>query len=337
MYYWNDGTDYLAHHGVPKQKWGVRRYQNLDGSLTPLGRERLGLKGCYRNGKHVIDEDKEDRLNGQRWGAKGRDDAIASAARKAKNTISSTVAIIKRKSEENKIKREEERKKAELNARMEKARKAKEEKALAEKKAAEEAAAAEAKKKEESEAREKERLEKEAEIERIVRSGTYEEVLANIGNMTKSQRDDVLDRFNKVRSLAEAKRETPTKLDNAFNTVKKVSDYANTATNAWNNFVKISNSLAGTSFEEIGSKVQDKDVAAMDSFIRQMIKDGKYDELYKEMGNMTAAQLKTISSYYGNRNEAETKLSQAIKQQDEIDQMRKEGKSEAEILKALRK
>ena len=95
--------------------------------------------------------------------------------------------------------------------------------------------------------------------------------------------------------------------------------------------------MAGTSFKEIGSKVQDKDVAAMDSFIKQMIKDGKYDELYREMGNMTATQLKTISSYYGNRNEAETKLSQAIKQQDKIDQMRKEGKSEAEILKALRK
>ena len=31
---------WLAHHGIKGQKWGVRRYQNLDGSLTPLGRER---------------------------------------------------------------------------------------------------------------------------------------------------------------------------------------------------------------------------------------------------------------------------------------------------------
>ena len=33
--------DYLEHHGVIGQKWGVRRYQNKDGSLTAAGRKRL--------------------------------------------------------------------------------------------------------------------------------------------------------------------------------------------------------------------------------------------------------------------------------------------------------
>lgn len=32
--------DYLCHHGVKGQKWGVRRYQNKDGSLTPAGKKR---------------------------------------------------------------------------------------------------------------------------------------------------------------------------------------------------------------------------------------------------------------------------------------------------------
>lgn len=34
--------DYLAHHGIKGQKWGIRRYQNPDGSLTAEGLKRYG-------------------------------------------------------------------------------------------------------------------------------------------------------------------------------------------------------------------------------------------------------------------------------------------------------
>lgn len=35
----------LIHHGIKGQKWGVRRFQNEDGSLTDAGKKRYGVEG----------------------------------------------------------------------------------------------------------------------------------------------------------------------------------------------------------------------------------------------------------------------------------------------------
>lgn len=35
-----DPQTFIAHHGIKGQKWGVRRFQNADGSLTKAGKER---------------------------------------------------------------------------------------------------------------------------------------------------------------------------------------------------------------------------------------------------------------------------------------------------------
>lgn len=60
--------EYLAHHGIKGQKWGVRRYQNSDGSLTDEGRRRYGYgKGADR----VIPENTQARfVQGAKLGAK---------------------------------------------------------------------------------------------------------------------------------------------------------------------------------------------------------------------------------------------------------------------------
>ena len=65
--------DELYHHGVKGQKWGVRRFQNLDGSLTDLGKrlkesrqirkENRQRKKDYKKAK-MITEGEKMRKNG---------------------------------------------------------------------------------------------------------------------------------------------------------------------------------------------------------------------------------------------------------------------------------
>ena len=46
-----DESSYLAHHGIKGQKWGIRRYQNEDGTLTAEGRKHYGLDELDRKNK----------------------------------------------------------------------------------------------------------------------------------------------------------------------------------------------------------------------------------------------------------------------------------------------
>lgn len=63
----------LQHHGIKGQKWGVRRYRNRDGSLTPAGRKRysdsapahVDHKKVYdgKKASELSDKELRDRLN----------------------------------------------------------------------------------------------------------------------------------------------------------------------------------------------------------------------------------------------------------------------------------
>ena len=41
LFHADEGGAYLAHHGVTGHRWGVRRFQNPDGSLTAAGVKRI--------------------------------------------------------------------------------------------------------------------------------------------------------------------------------------------------------------------------------------------------------------------------------------------------------
>ena len=44
--------DELYHHGIKGQKWGIRRWQNEDGSLTPEGVKRYGTVENFEKAQH---------------------------------------------------------------------------------------------------------------------------------------------------------------------------------------------------------------------------------------------------------------------------------------------
>lgn len=63
-----NSTTYIAHHGIKGQKWGIRRYQNPDGTLTDEGRRRYGFgKGA----DSMVTENTKSRIKqGVKLGAK---------------------------------------------------------------------------------------------------------------------------------------------------------------------------------------------------------------------------------------------------------------------------
>ena len=62
---------YLVHHGILGQKWGVRRYQNPDGTLTAAGR------------RHIRQVEKKD----AKWARKNYDRIYKNAYKKSRSEL----------------------------------------------------------------------------------------------------------------------------------------------------------------------------------------------------------------------------------------------------------
>ena len=101
-------ADYIKHYGIKGMKWGVRRYQNKDGTLTAEGKKREAAKDAnraeiqdrkeaYKNRRTLSDEEintRVRRLEQEKRLKSLTEDDIAPGRSAAKKLLHSTGAKV---------------------------------------------------------------------------------------------------------------------------------------------------------------------------------------------------------------------------------------------------
>lgn len=110
----NNKTEYLEHHGILGQKWGVRRFQRPDGTRTAAGKKREKYKTVSQEAEEILknrdkydDRELQSKVNRLNSAARLRDlagrdpekggdilDRYTNAAKKVLITASTTAALI---------------------------------------------------------------------------------------------------------------------------------------------------------------------------------------------------------------------------------------------------
>lgn len=110
-------NDHLAHHGILGQKWGVRRYQNEDGSLTNAGKKRYAKEAVKELNKYekeavnaVAEYNKHDMARNRY--------ASASMAYRERNNYSQADKYSKKAHDEDKLATEAEKKVKDIDAKI---------------------------------------------------------------------------------------------------------------------------------------------------------------------------------------------------------------------------
>lgn len=86
-------STYLIHHGILGQRWGVRRFQNPDGSLTKAGKKRYAKETMK---KLQSDPGQKQRIALDMGTAAVYITSLPAIRRKKKNTMRSIGKLLKK-------------------------------------------------------------------------------------------------------------------------------------------------------------------------------------------------------------------------------------------------